>query len=224
MSPGDRRTGIMESGSEGVSRLSLQHEQVCLKPPRITEHIIGEAASTTGRMRNAILYIQLSREFSTSLDYDAGTATMSASCDVGGIVWNTDSKFDGARVRVSFLKGIDVRMDQYARDHGLPGACGNVEIAPELVPETFQDDDGETITLPQITIWVGIDGESFRSIEAGLTSCVASDRQAMMSVRFSHRAFTGIMPLERLDLSGKTEYPVVAFNVSYLTPPALKEC
>jgi hypothetical protein len=147
----------------------------------MTEHITCGAASTPRRMPNAILYIQLARELSTSLDYDAGAATMSARCGVGGIIWNTDSKFDGARVRVSFLKGVDVRMDQYARDHGLPGACGNVEIAPELVSETFQDGDGETITLPQITIWVGIDGESFRSIEAGLPSCVACDRQAMMT-------------------------------------------
>lgn len=181
----------------------------------MTEEVTAGAVSVSPRKPDAVLYIQLASEISTSIDYDAATGTMSASCDVNGIIWNTDSKFEGARVRVSVLKGIDARMEKYARDHDLLGACGSVEIASELMPDTFQDESGETITLPQITIWVGVDGESFKLIEAGLTSCVASDRQAGMTVRFSHRAFTGMfMPLNRLDLSSKTDYPIVAFNVS----------
>lgn len=188
----------------------------------MTEQNSGGTASTPPRPSDATLYIKLAPELSTSFDYDAGKATTLASCTVRGTVWNTDhteARFEGAQVRISFIKGIDGRMDRYARDHALPGACGIVEIARELVPDSFQDEEGETITLPQITIWAGVDGESFRLIEATLTSCVAGDRQARMTVSFSHRTFTEtLMPLSRLNLSEKMSYPVVRFNVSCFRP------
>lgn len=188
----------------------------------MAEQNSGGTVPTPSRPSDVTLYVELAPELSTSLDYDAGKATARASCAVSGTVWNTDyaeDRFEGAQVRISFIKGIDGRMDKYARDHVLPGACGVVEIARELMPDSYETEEGETITLPQITIWVGVDGESFRSIEAALTSCVGGDRQARMSVSFSHRTFTeAFMRLSGLNLSEKMNYPVVRFNVSCFKP------
>ena len=170
-------------------------------------------------MRDAILYIRFEARNSSSYDYDAAKGKMSARCSAAGVVWNaedSDHRFEGARVYVTFLDGIDDRMQKYAEEHGLDGACGSIEIARELVAECFEDiDGGSPITMPQINVWVGVDPESFRLIEAGLTSCAAGNSQAKMTVRFSHRNFTSmIIPLESLDLSSKSNYPIIAFNVS----------
>ncbi len=172
-------------------------------------------------MGDAILYIRLEAGISSSYDYVKGK--MSARCSTFGAVWNAEDsgpRFEGARVHVTFLSGIDGRMQKYAEEHGLEGACGNIEIARELAAESFEDiDGGELITLPQIDLWVGVNHESFRLIEAGLRSGASGNAQASMTVHFGHRDFTSIViPLESLDMSKKSSYPIVSFRVSCLRP------
>lgn len=176
-------------------------------------------------MGDAILYIRLEARISSSYDYAKGK--MAARCSAFGAVWNAEEsgpRFEGARVHVTFLSGIDGRMQKYAEEHRLEGACGNIEIARELAAESFEDiDGGDPITLPQIELWVGVDHVSFRLIEAGLAPGASGNPQASMTVHFGHRDFTRmVIPLESLDLSSKSSYPIVSFNVS-CTRPAVEE-
>ena len=176
-------------------------------------------------MPDAILYIRFETRISSSYFYDAAKAKLSARCGASGVVWNAEDsgpRFEGATVQVTFLNGADDRMRKYAADHGLDGACGSIVISKELVAETYEDTEAwETVTLPQIEIWVGVDQDSFRLIEAGLASSVSGGSRATMSVHFGHRDFTGIvMPLESLDLSSKSDYPIVSFDVNCIRMPA----
>lgn len=176
-------------------------------------------------MGDAILHIRLEARISSSYDYAKGK--MSARCSASGAVWNAEDsgpRFEGARVHVTFFSGIDGRMQKYAEEHGLEGACGNIEIARELAAEGFEEIDGaDPITVPQIDLWVGVDHQSFRLIEAGLASGAPRNAKASMTVHFGHRDFTRVViPLGSLDLSSKSSYPIVSFNVSY-TRAAVEE-
>ena len=163
---------------------------------------------------NAVtLYIMLSREFSSSIDYDAQEGELSARCSAQGYVWNTESPFQFKRCNVTFRRHATGHLPEFAHEHGLDGACGSIQIAPRLEPETF-DADGEEVTLPPIEIHIVLDDRGYDRTEKLLRACISPGREASLSLRFSHLDFTRpLMSLDDLDLATKCTYPIVSFSL-----------
>jgi hypothetical protein len=161
----------------------------------------------------ATLYIMLSQEFGSSIDYDAQEGELSARCSAQGYVWNTESAFQFKRCHVTFRRHATGRLPDFAHEHGLDGACGSIQIASRLEPETF-DADGEEVTLPPIEIHIVLDDGGYDRTEKLLRACISPGREASLSLRFSHRDFTRLsMALNDLDLATKCTYPVVSFSL-----------
>lgn len=85
-------------------------------------------------IKTAKLYIMLSKDFGSNVDYDAQKGELSASCAAQGHVWNTDSPFQFKRCNVTFRRHETGCLSEFAHEHGLDGACGSIEIARHLEP------------------------------------------------------------------------------------------
>ena len=162
---------------------------------------------------SATLYIMLSREFGSSVDYNAQNGDFSARCSAQGYVWNTDSAFDSKRCSVTFRRHATGRLPEFAHEHGLGGACGSLQVAARLQPETF-DSDGEKFTLPPLEIHIVLDDIGYDRTEKLLRACITARREASLSLQFSHRDFTrSFIALDDLDLTAKSTYPIVSFSL-----------
>jgi hypothetical protein len=89
-------------------------------------------------VNSVTLYIWLSRQFGSSIGYDAQKGELSATFAARGHVWNTKSKFQFKRCSVTFRRHATGCLPEIAHEHGLDGACGRIELAAGLEPETFQ--------------------------------------------------------------------------------------
>jgi hypothetical protein len=130
-----------------------------------------------------------------------------------GYVWNTESAFQFKRCNVTFRRHATGQLRNFAQEHGLDGACGSMDIAARLEPITF-DSDGEEIVLPPIAIHIVLDDSGYDRMERLLRVCISADREAALSLEFSHRDFTpSRMGLDDLDLAAKSTYPIVSFSL-----------
>ena len=164
-------------------------------------------------VNSVTLYVMLSRNYGSSLEYDAQKRELSARCAAEGYVWNTDSKFQWKRCSVTFCLDTTDRLAEFARGHRLQAACGSIEVAAGLEPETF-DSDGQQIALPPINIVIFLDDAPYNKADELLRSCITNDREVSLSLEFSHRDFTRtLMALDNLDLAAKSTYPIVRFNI-----------
>lgn len=160
------------------------------------------------------LCVWLSQDFRSSVDYDIEKGELSASCSAQGHVWNTDSAFQFKRCSVTFRRHATGRLPEFAHEHGLDSACGSIQIAARLEPERF-DYDGEEVALPPIEIHIVLDDSGYDRTEKLLRACLSIDREASLSLRFSHRNFTrSLMKLDDLDLAAKCIYPIVGFGLA----------
>lgn len=78
-----------------------------------------------------------------------------------------------------------VTFRRFAHQHGLDGACGSLEIAPQLESETFEV-DGEEVVLQPIVIYIVLDDGGYDRTEQLLRDCLSAGREASLSLRFSH--------------------------------------
>lgn len=164
-------------------------------------------------VKSATLYIRLSQDFGSGVDYSAQKGELSASCSAQGYVWNTCSAFQFKRCSVTFRRHATGRLPEFAHEHGLDGACGSIQIAPHLESETFNA-DGEEIALPPIEIHIVLDDRGYDRTEELLRACLATDREVSLSLQFSHRDFRRpLMQLDDLDLAAKSIYPIVSFSL-----------
>lgn len=164
-------------------------------------------------MNSVWLYVMLSRNFGSRIEYNAEKQELSARCSAEGYVWNTDSKFEGKRCSGTFCRDTTNRLAEFAREHRLRAACGSIEVAAGLEPETF-DYDGEQIAMPPINIVIFLDDAIYNKADELLRSCITTDREASLSLEFSHRDFTRtFMTLDDLDLTAKSTYPIVNFEI-----------
>jgi hypothetical protein len=114
---------------------------------------------------------------------------------------------------VTFGRYAADRFTKIAREHGLQAACGSITMAAALEPEKFQD-DGHEIALPPIDIFICLDDDAYNKTEELLRPSITNDREASLSLDFAHRDFTRrFMPLNDLDLTAKSTYPIVRFNI-----------
>jgi hypothetical protein len=164
-------------------------------------------------LNSVTLYIMLSRDFGSSIDYDAQTGKLSARCAARGHAWNTNGKFQFKQCSVTFRRHPTGLMPELAHEHGLAGACGIIELAAGLEPETFQD-DGEEIALPPITVNIMLDDTGYDRTEKLLRACLTAGREASLSVGFFHHDFPRkIMTLDDVKLATKCVYPIVHFGL-----------
>jgi hypothetical protein len=164
-------------------------------------------------VNSVTLYVMLSRNYGSSLDYDAQKREMSARCTAEGYVWNTDSKFEGKRCSVTFCRDTTDRLAEFAREHRLQAACGSIKVAADLEPETF-DFDGQQLALPPINIVIFLDDAPYNKADELLRLCITNDREVSLSLAFSHRDFTRtFMALHDLNLAAQCIYPIVHFNI-----------
>jgi hypothetical protein len=85
-------------------------------------------------MNSVWLYVMLSRNFGSRIEYNAEKQELSARCRAEGYVSNTDSKFEGKRCSVTFCRDTTNRLAEFAREHRLRAACGSIEVAAGLEP------------------------------------------------------------------------------------------
>ena len=168
--------------------------------------------------KSATLYIRLSQDCGSSVNYDEQKAELSARCSAKGYVWNTDSAFQFKQCSVTFRRDATGRLPEFAREHGLDSACGSIRIAPRLEQKKF-DSCGEEITLPPIEIYIVLDDSGYDRTEKLLRACLTTDREASLSLRFSHRDFRQPMiMLDDLDLAAESIYPIIAFDLGGIRP------
>jgi hypothetical protein len=173
----------------------------------------GQPDAPRHRVHSVTLYIMLSQDFGSSTGYDAQEGERHASCAAKGYVWNTESKFQSKRCNVTFRRHATGLLPEFANEHGLDGACGSIQVASRLEPERF-DADGEEVSLPPIEIHIVLDDSGYDRTEKLLRACLTTDREASLSLEFSHRDFTQPwMELDDLDLATKSTYPIVSFNL-----------
>jgi hypothetical protein len=162
--------------------------------------------------KSLTLYVMLSRNFGSGIDCDAQSGKLAANCSAQGFVWNTHSNFESKRCIVTFRRHPTGQLLEFAHEHGLDGACGSIELAASLEPDTF-DSDGEKISLPPITIYIVLDDREYDRTERLLRSSITAGRSASLSLDFSHRDFTRLKMLEDLDLATRCAYPIVQFSL-----------
>jgi hypothetical protein len=139
-------------------------------------------------LNSVTLYITLSRDFGSDIYFDAEKGMLSASCTAQGHALDTDSRFPFKECSVTFHRHPTDLMPELAQEHDLAGACGIIELAAGLEPETFQV-DGEEIALPPITVNIMLDDTGYNRTEKLLRACLTAGRKASLSVGFFHRDF-----------------------------------
>lgn len=154
-----------------------------------------------------------------SVSYNAKEDRLSASCSAQGHVWNTDSSFEFKRCAVTFRRHATGRLPEFAQEHGLDGACGSIQISSQLESETFEY-HSEVISPPPIEITIVLDDRNYDLTNQLLRACNAIDREASLSLRFSHRNFTKQwVDLGEIDLIKKTRFPIISFELGTTRKP-----
>jgi hypothetical protein len=165
-------------------------------------------------MKRVTLYAILWENFSSSISYDSEKSTQSRRCVVEGYVWNTESKFNYKRCSVSFSHGNSDYLYEFAEKHGVWDACGSIRISAEIDSEKFEYEGNEAIILP-IEISISVDSLAYSNVERILQSSIKDCKTASLTLEFSDQNFEEFPRLEQLDLSAKSIYPIVSFEVKH---------
>lgn len=166
-------------------------------------------------MSSAYLYIALTQDRGRSIDFDKESQGVSAHVAAEGYVWNTDSKFDRTRCRVTFYNKESERLNIAARQQGLGFACGGVEISADLKPETFVA-DGETLSIEPLAISIFLTGNDYTEAEHLLSISFFNKQTAHLSVVFFHpKPAQFMLPLCDVDTSSKQSFFILRFGLSY---------
>jgi len=159
--------------------------------------------------------------FRGSFNYDALTGNLDLGCGASGHVWNTDSVFQGKACDLTVRHGSASWVTPLAARHGVSAACGSVQIAAAVIPETYAY-NGETfgyedeLTLPPVHVTLVFEKELYALTENQLRSFITSGGIAIAMIRFEATPLTqSLMTLNDLDLSEKRLYPVVGLELSY---------
>jgi hypothetical protein len=137
-------------------------------------------------VNSVTLYVMLSRNFGSSINYSAEKNELSARCGVKGYVWNTHSKFEHKLCNVSFCKGSPERFSSYANEHNLQTVCGGVTLSAGLEPEKFKA-DGQELSLPPIEIVIFLEDHAYDKMESLLRSCMMRQQSSSLSLEFTPR-------------------------------------
>jgi len=130
-----------------------------------------------------------------------------------GRVWNTDATaFEGKRVQVE-ISILDAQwQEKVAAFFGRRDGCGGVTILPRAEPEVFEF-QGEQSEIPPIQVHLAIPSEVWQRLR-NVAYCSIRDGLFLggdLKFWTPNRQGWG---LERLDLSKKTEYLILGFNLN----------